>query len=584
MRRAARQERRGSARDARRTLPARRVWPIAAALATVVTAVYLRALGGAFLNWDDNVYVTENPYIQDGLSWRTLAAVFTTVHTGNWIPLTWLSHALDLQLYGHDPLGHHVTALVLHVANTILLFLVLRRVTGAVWRSAVVAALFGLHPLHVESVAWVSERKDVLSTFFWLLAIAAYARYLARQTAGRYLLVAAALVVGLLAKPMLVTLPFVLLLLDYWPLGRLSWRAVREKVPLVALALAFAAGAFTAQRAAGAMEQAARVGLADRLANAVVCSVEYLRLTVWPVDLSPWYSHPALEGPRLPVPVVGRAALVLLAISLLAAVTVKRRPYLAVGWLWYLGTLFPVIGVVQIGAQAMADRYTYVPLIGIFVAVTWLLGALPWWRHPVGRRAGTAITAGVLAVLSALTWRQIGVWHDSATFWAYTLRVNPRAAVGYYAVGTMLAKEGRSGEAVHAYRRALKLRPDLWSWHAEVADLLYGQGRLAAAEAHYRKAVALRPDEPVVRNSLANVLMRQDRLQPARRQLEAALARRPDFAEAHNNLGIVLAREGRLREAVGEFEAALRVRPDLAAARTNLAAVQAALAGDDDPS
>ena len=554
------------------------VWAVALALALVVSVAYLPALGGQFLNWDDDIHVTRNPHIEDGLSWQTLKAVFTTAHKGLWIPLTWLSHALDREVYGLKPFGHHLTALALHVANTILLFVVLRRLTGALWRSAVVAALFGLHPLHVESVAWVSERKDVLSTLFWLLAMAAYERHVRRPTRGSYLLVAAALSVGLLCKPMLVTLPFVLLLLDYWPLARLSRNAVHEKIPLVVVALAFSAVTVAAQTAAGAMEQARQIELADRVANAVFSYAKYLLLTVWPAGLSPWYSHPALEGVPLTPAGVGAAALMLIAVSLLAAVSLRRRPYVAFGWIWYLATLVPVIGLVQIGGQAMADRYTYVPLIGIFVAAVWLVGSLPWWRVTSVKSVGGALVVLILATCGVLTWQQSRIWHDSTTFWSYTLRLNPRAAVGHYAVGGMLASQGRTDEAIGAYRRAIKLRPEFWNWHAEAGDLLYGRDRISAAGAHYRRAIELNPDEPVTRNSMANVLIRQERFGPARRQLEEALKLRPKFAEAHNNLGIVMAKQGRLRDAVGEFQKALDFRPDFKPARTNLAAVLETLA------
>jgi Flp pilus assembly protein TadD len=513
----------------------------------------------------------------------TVRAVFTTGHTGNWIPLTWLSHALDLELYGAYPGGHHATAVALHAANTVLLFLVLQTTTGALWPSAVAAALFGLHPLRVESVAWISERKDVLSTLFWLLATAAYVGWVRRPSRGRWLAVVAAFGLGLLAKPMLMTLPCTLLLLDLWPLRRLSWATVREKVPLLVLALAIAAVAFTAQRRAGAMELAGLLGPWDRLANAVVSYVRYLEHTFWPVGLSPWYSHPAIEGPPLAGGEVAAAAAVLLAISAMALATVRRLPFLLVGWLWYLGTLLPVIGLVQIGGHGMADRYTYVPLIGIFVAVTWAVAALPIWTVAGARRAGAALTVAILVVLATATWRQTRVWHDTVTLWTATLRVNPRAGVAYYALANKLAAQHRYGEAIAFYRRALALRDDPWRWHVEVAELLQRADRLAAARAHYRKAIARNPEEPVLYNALANVLIREDRLAAARHALEEAIARRPGFAAAHNNLGMVLARQGRLHEAVAAFDAAIAANPALASARANRRVAEQALAAAGEP-
>jgi tetratricopeptide (TPR) repeat protein len=544
---------------------------ICVALALAVTTAYLPVLDAGFLDWDDDFIVYDNPHIR-GLSWDNLAWAFTTFEDVSWVPLTGLSHVLDYELYGLAPRGHHATNLALHVANTVVLFLVLDRLTGVPWPSVVVAALFGLHPLHVESVAWVSERKDVLSTFFWLLAMAAYVRYVRRRTAGRYVVVAAAFLAGLLSKPMVVTLPIVLLLLDYWPLGRLSWAAVREKVPLVLVALACAAGAVVAQSATGGTRSLAVIGIGDRVANALVAYVRYLVATAWPARLSPWYSHPALEGAPLAWWTIAGAAFVLAAASVLAVRSAARRPHLAIGWLWYVVTLVPVIGLVQVGSQAMADRYTYVPLIGVFIALAWEGARLPAWRSPRARRAAAVLSAAALAVLGVLTWRQAGVWHDSMTFWTSTIRVNPRAAIGYLALGGMFAAERRPDDAIAAYLRALKLRPDYVNAHTEVGNLLAQRGRLAAAAAHYRKAIGRRREAAVDHSNLANVLLNQGRPAQARRHLEIALALRPDFAEAHNNLGIVLAGEGQLDDAIEQFRAALRAKPDFAAARGNLAA------------
>jgi tetratricopeptide (TPR) repeat protein len=548
---------------------------IALALGALVGLAYLPALDAGFLNWDDDLLVTRNPHL-GALSWRTVRWAFTTTYTGNWLPLSWLSHALDLTLYGLAPRGHHATSVVLHVANTVLLFLVLRSATGALWRSAGVAALFGLHPLHVESVAWVAERKDVLSTLFWLLTMAAYLRYVRRPTRASYGLVVAAFVAALMSKPMVVTLPAALLLLDYWPLRRLSRRALVEKLPLFALAAATAVVTVASQGTTGALRISV-IPFTARLANALVSTVRYLELTAWPARLSPWYSHPALEGEPLACWRVAGAGLILVAATLAALATARRRPHLLVGWLWYLGTLAPVAGVLQAGGQAMADRFSYVPLIGIFVALVWEAGALALWSTAPGRRAGAAAAATLLAALAVLTWRQVGIWRDPETFWAYVLAVNPRAAVAYYARGGMLQVRGEIDAAIAAYRRAAKLRPDFMNAHTELGNLLARQGRFALAAAHYRKAIALRPAPAEDHANLANVLLRQGRRGPARRHLRLALALRPGFAEAHNNLGIVLAQDGDLDAAVGEFQAALAARPGFAPARTNLAAVQAAL-------
>jgi protein O-mannosyl-transferase len=547
---------------------------VAVALALAVAAAYLPALRGGFVAWDDDLYVVGNPHVH-ALSWDTVRWAFTTVHSGNWIPLTWLSHALDAQLFGLAPRGHHATALLLHVVNTLLVFFVLRALTGALWRSAAVAALFGLHPLHVESVAWVAERKDVLSACFWLLAVGAYARYVRRPSAVRYAITAAAYAAALLAKPMAVTLPLVLLLLDYWPLRRLSRRAVLEKVPLVAVALAAAVAAFVAQQAQGGTRSLAQIAAADRLGNAAYAYMRYLALTVWPVHLSPWYSHPALEGPPLGAATVAGATALLTLATALAVAAARRRPHLIVGWLWYLATLLPVIGIVQVGGQGMADRYTYLPLLGIFMALAWEVASWRWWDAAGARRAGAVAIVATLVVLAVLTTGQARVWHDSLTLWTTTLARNPRAAIAYYALGGIHATEGRVTAAIAAYRRALKLRPDYANAHRELASLLVRAGRPGAASAHYRKALAAGSDPAANHNDLANVLATQGRVDAARRHLEIALKLRPDLVEAHNNLGILLAEDGKLREAETEFRAALRVRPDFAPARQNLAAVLA---------
>ncbi len=552
---------------------ARPPWVVALALAGLVAITYAPALRGRFLEWDDDLYVVRNPHVH-GLSWSTVRWAFTTVHTGNWIPLTWLSHAADVAVWGLDPAGHHATAVALHVANTVLVFVVWRALTGVLWPSAVVAALFGVHPLHVESVAWIAERKDLLSTLFWLLTLAAYAAYVRRPSVGRYAAVMLAFAAGLLAKPMLVTLPIVLLLLDWWPLRRLSWRAVVEKLPLGVLAATAAVAAVVAQRAEGGLRDTTVVPIAARLANAVVSYVRYLRLTVWPIGLSPWYSHPALEGePLSPVVVVACAAFLVVATAAVVA-GARRHPHLAVGWAWYVITLLPVIGIVQVGGQAMADRYTYVPLLGIFTAVACEVGAWSGWGSPVARRAGVVAGGTVLVALAVLTTRQIAVWHDTTTLWRTTLARNPRAAIAYYGLGGIYAREGRADAAIVAYRRALKLRPDYANARRDLAMQLVRRGRWAAAAAQYRKLLAAGAGAET-HNDLANVLSSEGRTVAARKHLEEALALRPDLVEAHNNLGILLANDGRLDEAETQFRAALATRPDFTVARRNLQAVLA---------
>jgi protein O-mannosyl-transferase len=537
-------------------------------LALVVAGFYLPALDGRFINWDDPDYVTANPAIAT-LSWKTVGWAFTTFATGNWHPVTWLSLALDHRLYGLDPWGYHLTNLALHVANSVLVLLVLQGLTGSLWKSAAVAALFGLHPLHVESVAWVAERKDVLCAFFWLLTLAAYARWVRVPSWSSYLVVALTTALALLAKPMAITLPFALLLLDWWPLRRLSWRTVAEKVPLVALAAGEAIATFFAQSAEGAVA-IDPIPFRARASNAVVAYARYLALTVRPLRLSPWYSHPAVEGPPLSPWTVVAAIALLAAITALALSNARRRPYLAVGWLWYLGTLVPVIGLLQAGRQSMADRFAYIPHVGLFLAIVWGIGSLPGWDHRSARAAGAAMLAVILAWLGVLTFRQTAVWHDSTTFWTYTAETNPYAFIAHQALGGILNEAGHTDAALRQFLIARRLRPDIAVVHKNVGALLIRQRRYAAAAASYRKAVALRPDSADYETTLGDVLLRQGRPAQARRHLERAITLRPGSAEAHDGLGRALLASGQLDDAIAEFRRALALKPALADAQRGL--------------
>jgi hypothetical protein len=508
---------------------------IASALAIVTALFYLPVLDAGFLNWDDPPYVTANTAIRT-LSWTTVRWAFTTFQEGIWHPLTWLSLALDYALYGLSPRGFHLTNVLLHVANTVLVFLVWERLTGAFWRSAVLAALFGLHPMHVESVAWVTERKDVLSTFFWLLTIAAYARYARRGTWTAYLLVVATFVLGLLSKPMLVTLPFALLLLDYWPLGRLSWRAALEKVPLLVLALAVAAVSVVAVADVNAQAVPDPIPRAVRLANAAVSSVRYVGLTLWPLRLSPWYSHPWFEGPPLTVLRVAAALAVLGAMSAIVVAVARRRPYAPVGWFWYLGTLVPVLGLLYNGRQGMADRYAYIPHIGLFVLIVWAVADLPFWHDRTARRLATVALVTILVLLGGGTAWQTRVWHDDRTFWSYTVRTSRYSFIAHQALAAIMQNEGRTADAIPLYERALKLRPELAKVHLQLARLLARTGHTAQADAEFRKALTLDPDTAETHYQLAQVLAARRRRANARHELERALTLRPDYPDARRLL------------------------------------------------
>ena len=435
---------------------------IAIALAVITLAAFWRITQNGFINFDDQDYVTENPMVQSGLNAKSFVWAFTTDFAGNWHPLTWLSHELDVQLFGNEAGWHHLTSLLLHTANTLLLFLVLEKMTRALWRSAFVAALFAIHPLHVESVAWVAERKDVLSTFFFLLAIWAYARFAQIQNEKlkikNYLLALLFFAFGLMSKPMLVTTPFVLLLLDYWPLRRfelktplrnqearkLSWIPgfLIEKIPFFILALASSIVTVVVQHRGGAIADVTALPMGVRAGNALVACVSYVRKMFLPVDLAAFYPFPKV----FPVSLVAFSALALCGITILAVWRWRRSPYLAVGWFWFLGMLVPVVGLVQVGMQSMADRYTYIPLIGLFIALTW--GA---WEIFGGRIQykfiWATVACGILAACFRLTMKQAGYWRDSETLFAHALQVTRNNPVAEYSYGAALVPQNRVDEA-----------------------------------------------------------------------------------------------------------------------------------------
>jgi Flp pilus assembly protein TadD len=545
---------------------------IALAVAAGTLALFARSAGNGFVSLDDPSYILENAPVRRGLTLSGAVWAFTTSHSFNWHPLTWLSHMLDVTLFGVEPAGHHLVSAALHAANAALLFLALRRMSGARWPSALAAALFAVHPLRVESVAWAAERKDVLSGLFFMLALLAHARYAERPGAARYAAVFAALALGLLCKPMLVTLPAVLLLLDLWPLRRSEplRRLVGEKLPLVALCTASAAITVLAQRAEGSIQSLERISLAERVANALVASVAYLRLAVWPSDLAVFYPHPALLGRagELALPALG-AALVLAALTAWALVAARRRPYLAVGWGWYLVTLAPVIGVVQVGAQAMADRYTYLPLIGIGVAVAW--GARDLARRFAIRPAACAAAAMlVLGAFAVQTWRQIGTWRDSETLYLRAVRATQDNYVAHASLGMVYRGRGDAARAREQLELALAAKPDYALARVELGTVRAQTGDLEGAAAEHEQVLRAFPEHPRALNALGLVRMQQGRLEEAAALFERAVAAAPAFAEAHNNLGVACRRRGDLDAAVRHFRRALALRPDAEPPRANL--------------
>jgi len=539
-------------------------------LALAVIAAYWPVLGNEFTNYDDNEYLTENPRVQHGLGWQTVRWAWTTGYAGNWFPLTWMSHALDWQLFGSWAGGHHATSLALHVANTLLVFGLLSGATSAPWRSALAAALFGLHPLRVESVAWAAERKDVLSACFWLLTLWAYGSWVRRRGAWRYALVAAGLTLSLAAKQMAVTLPCALVLLDLWPLRRLQtvglWGLVREKLPLVPLVAAAAVVTMIVQSAGGMIADTETYTLGIRITNAIVAYATYLWKTIWPRELIVLYVHPG--APALGALVL--AALVLAAVTVLAWRERERRPYLLAGWLWYVGTLVPVIGLVPIGRHAFADRYTYIPLLGIFAAVAWLL---PGGRaaRPVG-----AVAAAVLLALAVRTHAQVGVWHDSVSLFTHALAVDERSPLAHVNLAYGLVDRGQATEAVAHFERALALEPGYAKALVGLGNVLLAQGRLDDAAAQFEAAAGSDDRSVHALTNLGYILYKRGRFTESIPYYERALAVRSDFVPALNDLGLAYARMGRLDEARVWFERAVAVDPLHSDSLNNLAALNIA--------
>jgi tetratricopeptide (TPR) repeat protein len=598
-------------------------------LALTTLAVFLRVGGYDYVNYDDSDYITANAHVESGLKWADVVWAFKTGHASNWHPMTWMSHMLDVQLFGEKPGPQHLVSLGFHIVNTLLLFLVLRRLTGAHWRSGMVAALFALHPLHVESVAWISERKDVLSAFFFLLTLWGYARYVEcrRQNAecrmgqpdtgtthkasrftfhvtrftrvpafAWYLLSLGCFALGLMSKPMLVTLPFVLLLLDFWPLRRMQ-RAdggrqnqaslvthrisrlrrqssiangqspilllVLEKVPFLLLAAASSVVTFVVQRKGGAVSTSLSFGA--RVANAVVSYMRYIGKMLWPRHLSVLYPHPG----HWPAWEVAAAAVLLLAISAAVILLARRRPYLAVGWLWFCGTLVPVIGLVQVGIQSMADRYTYLPLIGLFIMLVWGIAELiPEWPW----RAEVLAAVGVLslAACALLTERQVQIWRDSASLFGHAVRVTRDNYLAYNNLGFYFSGLGKTAEAMENYRMSLKINPAYEDALNNVGYALAGQKKYSEAIPLYEAALRIRPNHAEVHNNLGNALSETGEIDEAIEHYLIALKQNPDHAEAHNNLGIALAMKGKLDEAIVHFQAAIRSKPNYASAHSNL--------------
>ena len=558
-------------------------------LAVVTAALYLPIIHHDFVNFDDDDYITNNSHVQAGLTWAGTIWAFTTGAAANWHPLTWLSHMLDCQLYGLNPGGHHSTNLIFHVVNTLLLFLWLNQLTGALWRSAFVAALFAWHPLHVESVAWASERKDMLSTFFWMLTLIAYTRY-ARESKVQspkskvfYGLSLLAFACGLMSKPMVVTLPFVLLLLDFWPLERFSSftfhvsssekppaespaRLICEKLPFLALTLAASVVTYSVQTSGRTLWSPAGLSFSSRVANALWAYERYISKTFWPADLSIFYPYPH----HWPAGLAMGAALLLALWSGLFLWRARQNPYLPAGWFWFLGTLIPTIGLVQVGSQSMADRYMYIPSIGLFIMMVWGVDDFLNWR-PHWRRITTLAGGVALAGCLVCARIQLSYWQNSIKLFRHAIEATTDNFVAYTCLGETLRDLGMKKEALMLCTEAVRIAPN-----SPVAQYNFGMAllqnhKLDEAVEHLAAAARLAPCNSEIQYNLGLVLLLHGKPDEAARYFAAALVERPDFAEAHRRLAQSLSQQSKSQEAIFHYRAALRLKPDFADALNELA-------------
>jgi protein O-mannosyl-transferase len=546
--------------------PQQRTVILCLVLVAATLAVYNPVNRNAFVNFDDDHYITGNPHVLAGLNWDTVKWAFTNYYEANWHPLTWLSHALDAQLFGLNPVGHHYTNVILHALNAVLLFLLLQSATGFTWRSLMVAALFALHPVNVESVAWASERKNVLSMMFLLLALLAYGWYARRPAVGRYTLVAALFACGLMSKPQVITLPFLLLLWDYWPLGRFSRdpgkapALLLEKLPFFLMSLASAVVTMQAQKAGGAIHSPILYPFWLRLENAIVSYSRYIGKAFWPASLSPLYPHP-LDLLRF-WQVIASAALLLTVTAFV--IRNRRHGYLVTGWFWFLGALVPMIGLVQVGEQAMADRYAYLPFVGLFVMVCWGVGE--WGDSRRISAAWLAVPAlAAIAVLSVLTYRQIGYWRDSETLWSYALRVTSvRSYKAHFNLAVTYDAEGRYDEAVQQFREAIDPRDDDPRIHLGLGIYDQRHGHVPEAVEEFQAVLRLSSDSSMQADAYSNMGAAYQQLHDyarAKANFAEALRLDPNKAGALVGMGLLAQKSGDLEQAIALYSRAMSVEP-----------------------
>ena len=595
---------------------------ISISVIAIILASYWQVQNYGFISYDDQLYIVDNYRIHSGFTFKSIVDALTNVHTGHWHPLTIMSHMLDWNLFGDNAGGHHWTSVIIHILNAVLLFLFFQYLTGAIWKSAFIAALFAIHPINVESVAWIAERKNVLSTFFWILTMFLYVWYVRSPSWKRYLPMFLCFALGLMAKPMLVTLPFVLLLLDYWPLNRtiinqqnknqaeipepISLKKYKitsliwEKVPLLFLTAISICLTFYAAKSVGTIASLNILPLNKRISNAIVSYALYLKKLFWPIDLAVFYPHLDLSLWQVSV-----AALFLLIITIIVCKYFHKYPYLPVGWFWYLGTLVPVIGIVQVGGQAMADRYAYLPFIGLFIIVTW--GAADIFKKRISIKIIAMISALIILALTVVAHCQVKYWRDTFTLFSHTLNVtknnfiahngmasellkqdkieeaithynvmlilDPKSDIPLVGIGRAFSIKGENDAAIATFRQALKLNPESIEAHHNLGFVLFQMGRLDEAIAEYQKAIELNGDNPTLYNNLGNAFAKQGKDIEAIKAYNAALLIRPRDAGAHNNLGMVLMHLYKYDEAIRNFKEAIHLQPEYANAHFYLSEI-----------
>ena len=551
-------------------------------LIAVILAVYWQVLSFEFVSFDDTTYITSNNVVKQGITVDGIRWAFAGVHVSNWHPLTWISHMMDVDLFGMNPGMHHLTNVLFHILNSILLLIVLNKMTGALWKSSAVAVLFALHPLHVESVAWIAERKDVLSTFFWMLTMLGYIWYIQRRTVQRYLVVILSLILGLLSKPMLVTLPFVLLLMDYWPLNRLKiiqkvdtrsnphkgivrscgwWSEystlILEKIPLILCALISSGVTFYAQLNGESVLSLEKINLVVRIANAIISYVVYLEKMIWPINLAVFYPYPDIINPLVAL----LCALFLLIITTLILFAAKNLPYLALGWFWYLVTLLPVIGIVQVGEQQLADRYTYISLIGIFIIVVWgLADILTQWRY--GKVVLGVLSASVFALLITTTWVQIGTWKNSEILFRHALAVTKNNYVAHDSLGLAISTRGDFEGAISQYRQAIKIKPNYLLACNSIGFALFDEKKYTEAFKQFQECLKIDPESSIAYLGLGDTMLATSNFTEAIRSYTEALRIDPNHTETYSKLGLAYLKKGNVQDSIKYCHKALMIKHD----------------------